>query len=83
MPLNQSFVAGQKGKILSISQKEPCFRLRLLTLGAIPGTTFEVLRVAPMGDPIELRVRGTLISIRHQETKLLDVEFFTDPSQGN
>lgn len=75
MSFKQTFTPGQKGTILSISKKDPVFRCRLLTMGAIPGTSFEVLRVAPLGDPIELRIRGTLLAIRRSETELIDVEF--------
>lgn len=43
------------------------FRRRLLELGLLPGTAVEVLRIAPLGDPIELRARGCTLSIRREE----------------
>ena len=43
-------------------------------LGATPGTTFDVVRIAPLGDPIEIRVRGSFISVRRDEATLMEVE---------
>jgi len=40
----------------------------------LPGTRVEVLRVAPLGDPIEVRVRGFALSIRRDEARGVEVE---------
>ncbi len=50
---------------------ERAFRRRLLELGLLPGTLIKVLRVAPLGDPLELSVRGTRLSIRGAEARQL------------
>ena len=50
------------------------YRRRLLMLGATPGTPFEVVRIAPLGDPIEIRVRGSFISVRKDEAAIMEVE---------
>ena len=47
---------------------------RLLALGALPGTPFVVERVAPLGDPVEIKLRGSSISVRKGEIEILDVE---------
>jgi Fe2+ transport system protein FeoA len=49
------------------------FRRRLMELGILPGTRVELVRVAPLGDPIELRVRGSLLSIRREEAATIAV----------
>lgn len=49
------------------------FRRRLLELGLTPGTKIEVLRVAPLGDPIEILVRGYRLSLRHEDARLVGV----------
>ena len=49
------------------------YRRRLLMLGATPGTSFEVVRIAPLGDPIEIRVRGSFISVRKDEAAIMEV----------
>ena len=47
--------------------------LRLLELGLLPGTPVTVVRKAPMGDPLELRLRDFSLSIRAEEAELVDV----------
>ena len=47
---------------------------RLFSLGLITGATAEILRVAPLGDPLQVKVEGTLISIRRQEARQIRVE---------
>ena len=47
--------------------------LRLLEMGLVPGTVVEVRRVAPLGDPLELRVRGYALSLRRSEAARVDV----------
>ncbi|MDP4598879.1 MAG: ferrous iron transport protein A [Pseudomonadales bacterium] len=47
---------------------------RLYALGLYPGVTVEVLRFAPAGDPMQVRVGSTLLSIRKQEATLISVE---------
>lgn len=42
-------------------------RRRLLELGVLRGTRIRVVRIAPLGDPIELEVRGASLSIRHYD----------------
>jgi len=49
---------------------------RLYALGLYPGVTVEVLRFAPAGDPIQVRIGSTLLSIRKQEAILIEVEAF-------
>ncbi len=48
---------------------EGSFRRRLMELGLVPGTRVEVIGVAPLGDPLELLVRGSSLSIRRAEAE--------------
>lgn len=48
--------------------------VRLLEMGLVPGTVVEVRRRAPLGDPLELRVRGYALSIRRAEATGIVVE---------
>lgn len=52
---------------------ERSFRRRLLELGFLPGTEVVVRNVAPLGDPLELEVRGARISIRRAEARQIQV----------
>jgi ferrous iron transport protein A len=52
---------------------ERAFRRRLMELGLVPGTRVELKAVAPLGDPLELLVRGSSLSIRRAEAALVRV----------
>lgn len=52
---------------------ERSFRRRMMELGLLPGTSVELVRVAPLGDPLELRVRGCSLSIRRSEARAIAV----------
>jgi ferrous iron transport protein A len=49
------------------------FRRRLMELGLLPGTKVELHGVAPLGDPVELLVRGCSLSIRKAEAEHIEV----------
>jgi ferrous iron transport protein A len=49
-------------------------RRRLLELGLVPGTQVTVIGVSPLGDPLELEVRGSRLSIRKKEALAIEVE---------
>lgn len=53
---------------------EASFRRRLLELGLLPGTLVRMLRIAPLGDPMELSARGAKLSIRANEAARVEVE---------
>lgn len=47
--------------------------LRLREMGILPGTRITLVRRAPLGDPLEISVRGSLLSLRKQEADLIQV----------
>jgi ferrous iron transport protein A len=47
---------------------------RLYTLGLFPGVHVRVLRLAPLGDPMQIKVGNALLSIRRQEADLIQVD---------
>lgn len=53
---------------------EGAVRRRILDMGIVKGTAVRVTKVAPVGDPIELTVRGYELSIRRDEAALVEVE---------
>lgn len=64
---------GQAGRVIRILAPDAVTR-RLMELGLTPGTLIEVVRRAPLGDPIELRLRDTHLSIRETEASQVHVE---------
>jgi ferrous iron transport protein A len=65
---------GVRAEILGFSESGGSYRRKLLAMGLTPSTTFEVVRVAPMGDPVEIKVRGCSVSLRRDEANLVNVE---------
>ena len=53
---------------------EGALRGRFLDMGLIPKTKVQVRKVAPMGDPIELRIRGYELTIRKEDAGKIEVE---------
>lgn len=52
---------------------EGALRCRFLDMGLIPKTKIEVRKVAPMGDPIEIRLRGYELTIRKEDAKQIEI----------
>ena len=48
---------------------------RLMEMGVIPGVSVEVIKTAPFGDPIEIRVRGYSLAMRKNEADSIEVSF--------
>ena len=53
---------------------EGALRSHLMDLGLIKGTSFKVVKVAPLGDPVEINVRGYELSIRKEEAAVVEVQ---------
>jgi ferrous iron transport protein A len=60
------------GKVVGV-EGETELRRRLLEMGLCGGTEIECVRKAPLGDPIEFRVRGYLLSLRGEQAKFVQV----------
>ncbi len=60
---------GESGVVEKLITAEPQLRMRLLELGLLKGTQVEIIRYAPLGDPIEIKVRGYRLSIRKIEAE--------------
>lgn len=65
---------GNKARILALSAGNKTYRQRLMAMGLLPGATFVVSRIAPLGDPVEIKIRGFALSLRKQEANLLQIE---------
>jgi ferrous iron transport protein A len=60
--------------VAEISAENAGLRSRLYALGVIPGSRLQVLRFAPLGDPMQVKVGNSLISIRKSEAEIIEVE---------
>lgn len=59
---------GESGVVLRVGG-EGLMRRRLFDMGLTPGTTVTVKKMAPLGDPIEITVRGYELSVRKSEAE--------------
>ena len=64
---------GQSARIAAVGG-EGALRCRLLDMGLIPKTRVRVEKIAPLGDPLELRVRGYSLSLRKEDAGKIEVE---------
>ncbi|NVJ59414.1 MAG: ferrous iron transport protein A [Gammaproteobacteria bacterium] len=64
---------GQKGVVDSLSNGDPSLISRIMALGIIPGEELEVLRKAPLGDPMQVKAGTTYISIRKADSQLINI----------
>ena len=53
---------------------EGALRRHLMDLGLIKGTSFKVVKVAPLGDPVEVTVRGYELSLRKADAEMIEVQ---------
>ena len=63
---------GERGTVTGYTEGDPPGRL--LEMGLLPGTPVEVIRLAPLGDPMDLKVRGFHLSIRKHEAAYIEIE---------
>ncbi|MDD2471645.1 MAG: ferrous iron transport protein A [Dehalococcoidales bacterium] len=63
----------EKGRVVYIGLRGK-FRLKLMDMGLVKGVQVEVLGIAPLGDPMEVKLKGFNLSIRKQEAGLIKVE---------
>ena len=64
---------GERGRVTAVGDGGDATR-RLMDLGLIRGTTVEVIRAAPLGDPIEIRLRGFMLTLRRAEAEHITVD---------
>lgn len=65
---------GERARIVGFLDSGGAYRRKLLALGLTPGMELAVVRVAPLGDPVEVRMRGFALSLRRVEAATLCVE---------
>ena len=64
---------GETAEIAAVGG-EGALRLRLLGMGLIPRTKVTVQKIAPMGDPMEIRVRGYELTLRLEDARVITLK---------
>ena len=67
---------GQQGVVEDFASETDDFE-RIEEMGLTPGETVEIIRYAPLGDPIEIKIRGYFLSLRKQEADQIKVKLLS------
>ena len=74
-------IPGETGKIIRITG-QGAIRRRLVDMGLTRGAVIEMVKVSPLGDPVEYRLRGYHLSLRLSEAETIQVEIINDLTPG-
>lgn len=66
--------AGQQARVVKLGAGDKLYRQKLVAQGVMPGAVLTMVRVAPLGDPIEMTVRGTHLCLRKAEATIIEIE---------
>lgn len=65
---------GRDGRVTAVHGTGRIAR-RLMEMGVVPGVSVQVIKMAPFGDPIEVRVRGYNLAMRRSEADAIEVSY--------
>ncbi len=79
LSINQSghlsdLVIGQKAKVLALHNNNKALRRRLLDMGITKNVIITIKKIAPLGDPVDIELRGYELCLRLDDMKQIDVE---------
>ncbi|MFV0389975.1 MAG: ferrous iron transport protein A [Pyrinomonadaceae bacterium] len=63
---------GETGKVVAVNGSNAISK-RLMEMGIVPGVTIRVVKTAPFGDPIEVRVLGYSLAMRRNEAETIEI----------
>jgi ferrous iron transport protein A len=73
VPLSE-LIRNQKGKVVSLNNDDKALRRRFLDMGITEGVQIKVKKLAPLGDPVDIELRGYELCIRKRDLALITVE---------
>lgn len=62
-----------QAEIIGYNKTDKAYRTKLLSMGLTKGTTFKLVKLAPLGDPIDIEVRGYNLTLRKNEAEALKI----------
>ena len=77
----QELSPGESGMILSVGNQSGAVKRRLVDMGLTPGTQVKVTKIAPLGDPLEVSLRGYELSLRKEDAAQIQIGVPTRKSQ--
>ncbi|MBE9548647.1 MAG: ferrous iron transport protein A [Proteobacteria bacterium] len=69
----KDMTVGTRARVSGYAGAAPAYRKKLLAMGLTPGVEVKILRYAPLGDPIEILVRGYTLALRKHEASVLQL----------
>ena len=70
----KEMTAGDCGKVTGYSTTDKLYRQKLIQMGVVKGVEFKLVRIAPLGDPAEISIRGCSVTLRKAEADAVEVE---------
>lgn len=67
-------IIGQKAKVIAVHNDNKALRRRLLDMGITKGVEVKLKKIAPLGDPIDIELRGYELCLRINDLKNIDIE---------
>lgn len=67
-------ILGQKAKVLALHSENKALKRRLLDMGITKDVIVQIKKIAPLGDPIDIELRGYELCLRLEDMKNIDVE---------
>ncbi len=65
---------GQKARVIALNETNKEIKRHLLDMGITRGTIISIKQIAPMGDPVNIKLRGYELCIRKKDLHKIDVE---------
>lgn len=65
---------GERARVCGFNQGSPHYLQQLLAMGLVPGAEFVVIRAAPLGDPIQIKLNAIALCLRKREGAILQLE---------
>lgn len=65
---------GDTARLVGYDPCSPAYRMKLLSMGLTKGVEFELTKIAPLGDPVEIKLRGYALSLRKDEASVLQLD---------
>ncbi len=65
---------GDSARVLGFEQCDKAYRHKLMVMGLTRGAEFSLIRIAPLGDPVEIEIRGFALSLRKGEANMIRIE---------
>lgn len=69
----KELVIGESGVVSKLSATGP-LKQRLLDMGITKGTRIKIIKIAPLGDPIEVEMRGYNLSVRKNDAENIEID---------